>query len=104
MNRWDIYWARVPFSDCPEKSKVRPVVILNDRTAFIVGYGIYSASPRPLSVDYMIADWKAAGLDHQSTIQTDRAVRIDKADLQERIGRLSARDILLLEHRFSIAR
>ena len=48
MKRWEIYWAEVPFEE-KDGSKIRPVVILNDRTAFVISFGIYSASPPPFT-------------------------------------------------------
>ena len=95
MKRWEIYWADVRFEDT-DGYKVRPVVILNETVAFVVGFGVYSASPRPKTNDYVIRDWKQAGLDHQSTIRPDRLVSIDKNRVYEKIGELSKRDSMLL--------
>ena len=95
MKRWEIYWADVRFEDTSE-TKIRPIVIVNETMAFVVGFGVYSASPRPMTTDFVIQDWKQAGLDHQSTIRTDRLVRIDKSDVHEKIGELSRKDSMLL--------
>lgn len=97
MKPWDIYLAYVHYEGI-DGGKKRPVVILSETTAFVIGLGIYSASPRPMMNDYMIRDWKAAGLDHQSTIQLDRKIRIQRDDVAEKIGELSPTDILLVKH------
>lgn len=95
MKRWEIYWADVKFEET-NGSKIRPIVILNDNVAFVVGLGVTSSSPRPESKDYVIKDWEQAGLDHQSTIRVDRSVRINKDSVFEKIGELSKRDSMIL--------
>jgi len=95
MKRWEIYWAEVPFEE-KDGSKIRPVVILNDRTAFVISFGIYSASPRPFTNDFPIRDWKQTGLDHESTIRVDRRIKIEKQQIHDKIGELSKRDSMIL--------
>ena len=36
MNRWDVYWADVPFEEDALQGKRRPVVIASDRTVYVL--------------------------------------------------------------------
>ena len=36
MNRWDVYWADVPFEEDALRGKRRPVVIASDRTVYVL--------------------------------------------------------------------
>lgn len=36
MNRWDVYWAEVPFEEDPSQRKTRPVIIANDKVAYVL--------------------------------------------------------------------
>ena len=98
LRQYDIYWAEVPFEDTDD-SKIRPVIILDDRTVFVIGVGVTSQSPKPKSNDYVIQDWKEAGLSKQSAAKLDRKVKIPAERIKEKIGRLSSRDILCLSFR-----
>lgn len=95
MKRWEIYWAEVKFEET-EETKTRPVVIINDTMAFVLAFGVYSQIPRPGMNDYVIRDWEKAGLQHQSTIHTDRMIKIDKSKVSNKIGELSKRDSMIL--------
>ncbi len=91
--RWDVYYAYVKFDDSSE-GKQRPIIVYNDTAAFVISIKVTSQSPRP--GDYAIQDWKEAGLIKPSVARLDKMVSVSKLDIQQRIGRLTERDIQLL--------
>ena len=94
FNRWDIWWAYVKYEES-NIEKRRPIVVIDDRTAFVLGLFVTSASPRPQYDDYIIQDWEEAGLSKPSTIKLSRRLRLDKDKLISRIGEMSERDKLI---------
>lgn len=92
---WDIWWANVKFRESGEEKR-RPIIILDDRTAFVLSLYVTSSSPRPGYSDYVVQDWEMAGLPKQSTIHLDERLRIEPERILTKIGRISQRDKLLL--------
>jgi hypothetical protein len=92
--RWDLWYAHVSYTDAPDKEKARPILITSSGEAFLVALYITSASPRPGYPDYIILDWKDAGLTMPSTIRFDRTLKIFPSDLIHKIGRLQQNDII----------
>ena len=46
MNRWDVYWADVPFEEDALQCKRRPVVIASDRTVYVLVLRVTSHAAR----------------------------------------------------------
>ena len=46
MNRWDVYWADVPFEEDALQGKRRPVVIASDRTVYVLVLRVTSHAAR----------------------------------------------------------
>lgn len=98
---WEIWWAYVKFRES-DMEKIRPVIILDDETVFVIGLYITSSSPRPGYDDYIIQDWEMAGLEKQSTVRLDERLRLSHEKILTRIGCISQRDKLLLAMRGQI--
>ena len=91
--KWDIWVAKVWYDD-HSGWKIRPVMILDGSRCLVLSVGITSHSPREnYEGEYLIIDWKEAGLDHQSTLRLGDLLNIKKDNFRQRIGRLSDRDI-----------
>ncbi len=90
MNKWDIYIAEVPFEEIPV-TKIRPVLILGDFVAAIDCLKMTSQPPR--SGEYVLKEWKEAGLHKPTTVRIAKRLSLPKGNLRKRIGRLSIVDI-----------
>ena len=96
MKRYDIFLAEVPFDDV-EGSKVRPVLILDERVYLISCLSITSNTSRP--EDYVIRQWKEAGLLKPSSIRILKELELEPSMLDRRIGSLQPIDIIGLQNR-----
>ena len=96
MKRYDIFLAGVPFDDV-EGSKVRPVLILDERVYLISCLSITSNTSRP--EDYVIRQWKEAGLRKPSSIRILNELELEPSMLDRRIGSLQPIDIIGLQNR-----
>lgn len=96
MKRYDIFLAEVPFDDV-EGSKVRPVLILDERVYLISCLSITSNTSRP--EDYVIRQWKEAGLRKPSSIRILKELELEPSMLDRRIGSLQPIDIIGLQNR-----
>lgn len=78
------------YSDDPNKSKIRPVVVIDETTVALC--------PRVTSSDgrrrYKLKQWSAANLDHQSYVDCSAMVRLNESDFHGYIGDLDAVDIM----------
>lgn len=92
---WEVWWAYVKYRESDTEKK-RPIIILEDGTAFVIGLYVTSSSPRPGYDDYVMQDWKDAGLSKQSTVHLDERLKLEPEKIQTKIGRVSNRDKLLL--------
>ncbi len=90
---WDIYLAWVKYSDV-EGGKERPVVIVDDKIAYLICFPITSHDPREgFKGEVPIKKWKEAGLDKPSTIRISGKINLRSTDLLHKIGRLRMTDI-----------
>lgn len=94
IEKWDIYLAKVSFEDNPDEAKIRPVVISSNGNAFIVAFYTTSQSPKPGYPCYTIKHWQQAGLNRQSNIRLDKAIKLPHTAIISRIGRLTDQDIM----------
>lgn len=92
-NKWDIWMAKVAFEDEPNKVKERPVLILEDGTAYTIVLKITSKEKRN-EKEYQILKWKEAGLSKPSTIRIGKRLQLFDSDFTRRLGKLSAYDII----------
>lgn len=95
MNKYEIYWADVPFEDSDE-SKLRPILILNDVALVITALKITSKG-KSTATQIEISNWKGAGLSKQSYICIDKCLRLDKSAIGEKIGELQLIDKYMLQ-------
>ena len=96
MKSWEIWWADVKFEENTEE-KCRPVIVIDDRTAFVLSLYVTSASPRPGYCDYVIQDWEFSGLSKPSTVRLDKMLSIDPSKFVSKIGTVSQRDKILIQ-------
>lgn len=90
MSKWDIFLADVPYEDLPE-SKIRPVVILDDSVAVIDCLKMTGQKPR--LGEYVLKDWKGAGLRKQTTVRVYKRLALPQEKLIKKIGTLQIVDI-----------
>ena len=96
MKKYDIYLADVPYREDNDKTKLRPVLILND-TVLLISVLPITSQGKTGSVQYKITDWKEAGLKKQSYIMLEPLKFKDRKMIHKKIGRLQSNDILRLE-------
>ena len=89
-SKWEIWWAEVRYEDEPEESKIRPVLVLDDKESFLVSFKITS---KLYHKGYRIVLWEDAGLKVESMIILKR-IRISDKDFHGKIGKLQQRDII----------
>ena len=91
--RWDLWWADVAYEEHPG-SKIRPVLIYNCETAYIISFKITTHPPRPYDDgEYLINLWEEAGLNRRSTVRCSKKLCLTELDMVEKIGELHPTDI-----------
>ena len=94
VNKWDIYFAHVPFEDLPE-SKPRPVIVLDDLTVAVVCLKMTSHSPR--LGEYSLKRWRDAGLMKPTTVRISKRLSLGRKQFIKRLGSLHPIDIIEIE-------
>jgi hypothetical protein len=92
---WEVWHARFDFSE-GRGYKYRPVIVVGLREdGGLVMMVTGTATKLSLPHDYLIRDWREAGLDKPSIARADRIAEIPAGYLGTagRIGRLSEHDI-----------
>ncbi len=97
MKRYDIWRANVRFEDSPEV-KARPVLIIGS-AAYIIAYKITGTDRGDELDEYRIRYWHEAGLVKESSVRINKAIKLVKGDMIEKVGELDERDRLILEFR-----
>ncbi len=98
MRRWEIYWADAPFEDDPSLSKLRPVVILNDKIVYVLASKITSHEAREnAAYDYVLIHWEEAGLTKPSVVRVEKLLQLKPEQIKDRIGQLSLVDIAAIQ-------
>lgn len=97
--KWEIYLADVPFEDMPQ-SKVRPVIVLEDSVLVVDCLKMTSQPPRP--GEYVLKEWKAAGLLKPTTVRISKRLALKPCLFRKRIGSLQLADILEIEKRLTV--
>lgn len=93
MERWDLYWADVPFEDDPSQKKLRPVVIMRDMVVYVLTLKVTSHDKRENDpYEYELLEWQEAGLYEPSVVRI-KLSQLKPEAFHGRIGRLSAADI-----------
>lgn len=91
-NIGEIWWTNFPFNDS-NNTKHRPAIIIDeDRIAILTMYVTSKNKENPFSVE--ITDWKNAGLAVPSWARIDRIISIDEWRINQKIGKLTNRDLL----------
>lgn len=97
--QWEIWHARFDFND-RKGYKYRPVIIVETYADGTLAMMVTSSTNKlSLPHDYLLADWREAGLEKPSLARVDRRVILPEGYFGRagRIGRLSLRDIGALE-------
>jgi hypothetical protein len=95
MNTFDIYIAYVSWGS---GGKRRPVLVLKESERSVTVFGIttqYAEKSESIRAKYFaINDWKQAGLDRQSYVDTNRTLTIpvSSVDGNSRVGKLTSAD------------
>lgn len=96
MERFDIYWADIPFED-EDNDKNRPALVITEIKEQVLFLKI---TTKGTASEYHlpITEWEKAGLSEPSYISYQPFYRIEKSKVGERIGRLQQIDIFRLEN------
>ena len=99
----DVVLVPLPFTDL-RTSKVRPAVVLSGATYhatepdLVLGAITTNLAAATSPVDYVLADWSAAGLRYPSAFKP-LLFTLEPGLILHRVGRLSARDLAEVERR-----
>ena len=88
--KWEIWWADVRFEDDLSESKIRPVLIMDNKETFLISFKITSKLHHE---GYHIRYWKESGLTKESLIIVKKLSIIEE-DFRDKIGILDQRDII----------
>nr|DAW29047.1 MAG TPA: PemK-like protein [Caudoviricetes sp.] len=95
MNRWDVYWADVPFEDNPTQVKRRPVIIAKDSIVYVLTLKVTTHSPRENDpYDYQLVEWQFANLPSPSVVRIRKLAKLKPDKIHNYIGRLHPVDML----------
>lgn len=99
MNKFDIYWADFDYEENDGQSKRRPVLLLD--VDIILPVAKITSKETRTNKDYIIKNWKDAGLDKESVIRFDKIMLAMQKDLKEEdyIGHLSEEDIKTIKEK-----
>ena len=95
IKAWDVWLANVRFEDTPETKK-RPVVITETGESFILALKVTSHEPRNMWGEYRLIEWRAAGLQRQSTVRISKRLKLPESAMVHRIGTLHAADVVAI--------
>lgn len=96
--KWEIYWAKFEYEDKKELYKIRPVIVLGNKSknkkVVVACIKITGHAPRKYDrFDYSIKHWEKAGLKKQSTARISKILSIDTGFFKNKIGKLDVIDI-----------
>ncbi len=99
MNRWDIYWADVPFEDDPSVSKKRPVIVAKDSSpVYVLTFKVTSKDVREYDPgDYPLMYWKESGLKKPCVARLLKICKLSPDVFGDYIGRVHAADAFRMQ-------
>lgn len=102
-SRGDVVLIPFPFTDLSAK-KTRPAVVVSGvhyhsaRSELLLAYVSSQIARADLRIDHLLADWASAGLPKPSFVRPKLAA-IEPTLIVYHIGKLSARDMMEVDHR-----
>lgn len=94
--KWEVWFADVQFDD-GTKSKKRPVVVIDDKIAYLLCYKVTGQEPKPYRKEYELQNWQEAGLDTNSTVILDNHIKLSIDKFIHKIGKLSVKDFVAIK-------
>lgn len=100
MNRWDVYWADMPFEEDSTQKKRRPVIIAKDSIVYVLTLRVTSHDARQNDpYDYPLQFWQHAGLSKESVVRIRKLAQLKPEDIHEKIGQIHSSDALEIQKR-----
>lgn len=94
MQKWEVWLAKVAFEDNPAEAKIRPVLVIDKKEAYIISFKMTSHEPRQAFCgEYSIQFFKEAGLIKPTVIRLSKKLSLLKDDFIKKLGRLHPYDI-----------
>lgn len=100
MNRGEVWFAKFPYEDEPDKFKYRPVIILDDGNIEELKVLVVKVTTKERKEDVPILYWKEAKLKFKSFARTAKFLLLPKEDFKYKIGDLHSDDLSLVETSF----
>ena len=98
MNRWDVYWADMPFEEDAAQVKRCPVVIAKDAIVYVLTLRVTSHEARQADpYDYPLQFWQEAGLKRESVVRVRKLAQIRPEAIHGQIGRIHPADALEIQ-------
>ena len=97
INKWEVWYASVQYTENKDITKNRPVVIAHTVSDIVSVYYVTTKLRQPAESypnDYTIVKWSEAGFGKPSYIRLTETLLLSKSDLIEKLGTLSENDIL----------
>ena len=95
--RFELWRVDFPFEDRPDKSKIRPALVIGERNgkAYALMLRVTGNTGRAAEYDVYIDDWREDGLDYPCAVRCDKLAAIDASDVdwsRPVYGRLTVHD------------
>lgn len=88
----ELYWVDFPYQDS-EESEIRPaIIVLREIKGKVVCVKVTGSCWRKEKNDFVIMDWKQAGLTKESLAEMKRMEIVELKKLHEKIGKLTNKD------------
>ncbi|MFR3298651.1 MAG: type II toxin-antitoxin system PemK/MazF family toxin [Fusobacterium sp.] len=100
MNRGEVWFAKFPYEDEPDKFKYRPVIILDNGNIEELKVLVVKVTTKERKEDVPIIYWQEAKLRFKSFARTAKFLLLPQEDFKFKIGDLHPDDLSLIETSF----
>mgnify|MGYP003300032008 CR=1 FL=1 len=96
---WDVILVKFAYEEDSSVYKIRPAIVVDSNTVLIFAAKVTSQTDKYRgSRDYLIRNWKEAGLSKPSVVRLDKIIKITSQGVIRRLGHLSEEDIRFIQN------
>lgn len=96
--KWEVWWAKVKFEDEPDIIKIRPVIVFDNKKAYIISFKVTGQMPRQnFPGECVLQKWQEAGLTTVSVVRLSKQLQLISDDFVNKIGELTIKDIMAIK-------
>ena len=100
FKKWEIWYANVKFEE-GTGCKKRPVLIYNETDYIVISFKMTSTNRGDNRDEYQVKEWLKAGLEKPTSVRLQKVLRLEESDFVNKIGRLTAADVMQIEQRLA---